>query len=222
MKLMSLLLSLAFLATFAAAPAFATDVNSAEAQVAPVVVEEDGALDELDPWDPNIEQLLEQYDLQYNMRDDQELSISEMINSMTTFVRSGCVRAECKVWAQVVKSTQRMYLHVDGVVTAEWLVSTGTSGHGTPNFDTNPNGRIYDKYTSKTYPGGDYNGLGNMPYAVFISGGFAIHGTGKSNWSKLGTRASHGCVRVHPDNALHFNRLVRDAGIRNVWITIQD
>ena len=105
---------------------------------------------------------------------------------------------------------------------AVWPVSTGINGRNTPNFETHPNGRIYDRYTSKKFPGGDFNGLGNMPYAVFISGGFAIHGTGKGNWPKLGSRASHGCIRLHPDNALIFNRLVRKNGISEVWITVQD
>jgi hypothetical protein len=57
----------------------------------------------------------------------------------------------------------------------------------------------------------------------FLSrGGFAIHGTGRGNWRKLGNKASHGCIRVHPDNALIFNRLVRENGIKNVWITVQN
>jgi hypothetical protein len=51
---------------------------------------------------------------------------------------------------------------------------------------------------------------GNMPFAVFIKGGFAVHGTtGGSDWgniSKLGTTPlSHGCVRIHPLNAKAFN-----------------
>ncbi len=186
-------------------------------------VQEDGALDELNPFDPNIEQILEEYDQLYQ----QETGISAIIDQGTVFGlfglnRSGCYRQECKIWAQVVRSTQKMYLWVDGVAVAEWAISSGAKGYGTPNFDTNPNGRIYDKYSSRKFPGGDYNGLGNMPYAVFISGGFALHGTAKSNWSKLGSPASHGCIRMHPDNALKFNRLVREAGIRNTWITVHE
>jgi len=59
-----------------------------------------------------------------------------------------------------------------------------------------------------------------MPYAVFISGGYAIHGTTRGNWSRLGKPASHGCIRLHPDNGQIFNVLVRRNGISNVWITV--
>lgn len=92
----------------------------------------------------------------------------------------------------------------------------------TPDFDTKPSGLMFKKYTSKQYPGGNYNGLGNMPYAVFIRGGYAIHGTTVSNIRKLGTRASHGCVRLHPDYAHIFFELVKFAGPENVWITVTD
>ncbi len=180
------------------------------------------ALDELDPYAPNVEEQLNALDKQYEKSTGVSPFIVEDLFD-TGFGDRGCVRDACAVWAQVVKSTQRLYLYQNGQLINTWLVSTGLEpGHGTPNFDTHPNGRIYDAYTSGKYPGGDYNGLGNMPYAVFIKGGFAIHGTGRGNWRKLGNKASHGCIRVHPDNALIFNRLVRENGIKNVWITVQN
>lgn len=187
------------------------------------------ATEELDPFDPAVEQLLNEFDQVYEQEMGQPAHIdtgSRIFNfgDMTFFKQQAptCVRNQCDVWAQVVKSTQTMYLYVKGQHVASWKVSTGVSGRGTPNFDMNPNGRIYDRYTSSKFPGGNYKGLGNMPYAVFITGGFAIHGTPESNWKLLGKRASHGCIRVHPDNALYFNRLVRQAGIKNVWITVQE
>lgn len=70
-------------------------------------------------------------------------------------------------------------------------------------------------------PGGDYNGLGNMPYAVFVRGGYAIHGTVESNWPKLGTPASKGCMRLHPDNAFIFNRLIRSVGVADAWVSVE-
>lgn len=173
-------------------------------------------VEELDPYSANVEEQLENFDQQYFEQTGKSPFLNFDIFSGT------CVRQECKVWAQVVKSTQTMYLYVDGKVIHTWKVSSGTVDRGTPNFDRHPNGRIYDTYSSSKFPGGDYNGLGNMPYAVFIEGGFAIHGTPKGNWPKLGTRASHGCIRIHPDNALIFNRLVRKNGISEVWITVQD
>lgn len=176
---------------------------------------------ELDPFDPNVEQYLQEFDQVY----EQETGIPAHINDslkFNVFGSVGCRRIECPIFVQIVKSTQRLYLYRDGQLIDTWLTSTGSAGHETPNLDKNPDGRIYDRYSSKKFPGGDYNGLGNMPYAVFIYNGFAIHGTPQSNWKYLGKKASHGCVRIHPDNAQYFNRLVREHGIRNVWVTIQD
>lgn len=183
-----------------------------------VKIQDDNAIDELDPFDPNVNETLQQMDQNYQ----EETGSSPFSGSFFGLFSSGCQRAQCPVWAQVSISRQRLYLYLNGSLSATWLVSTGRPGHDTPTFDTHPDGRIYDSYTSKKFPGGDYKGLGNMPYAVFISGGFAVHGTGVGSWKKLGTPASHGCVRIHPDNAYYFNRLVRQQGVSNVWITVQN
>ncbi len=209
--------------------AFSKDIKALKA-VDTIITHQDtkGEVEELDPFDPNVEQLLEEFDQIY----EQEMGISPNIKEVPDFSLfknlvfqksvETCVRKDCPIWAQIVKSTQTLYLYVNGELAATWKVSTGLPGSGTPNMDRNPNGRIYDRYTSNKFPGGNYRGLGNMPYAVFIQGGFAIHGTPESNWKKLGQKASHGCVRIHPDNAFYFNRLVRQNGIKNVWITIQE
>lgn len=177
-------------------------------------------IEDLNPFDPNIEETLEQYDRIYEQETGKSPFLEDAFIADLTGV-SKCYRSSCTVWAQVVKSQQKMYLYVNGSLRGSWLVSTGIPGYGTPNFDKHPNGRIYDAYTSTRYPGGDYKGLGNMPYAVFIQGGFALHGTPSGNWSKLGRTASHGCIRMHPDNGYMFNRLVRQYGVSNVWITVQ-
>lgn len=178
-------------------------------------------LEEINPFDPNIEQTLEQIDAIYERETGKSAHLPEEFIDSIVGIYGGCSRNTCAVWAQVVKSSQTMYLYVNGSLRGSWAVSTGMPGYGTPDFDRHPDGRIYDRYSSSKYPGGDWNGLGNMPYAVFITGGFALHGTPKSNWPKLGTRASHGCIRMHPDNAYMFNRLVRANGKSNVWITVQ-
>jgi lipoprotein-anchoring transpeptidase ErfK/SrfK len=61
-----------------------------------------------------------------------------------------------------------------------------------------------------------------MPYAVFIKVVYAIHGSTTGNFSKLETRASHGCIRLHPVNAKIFYELVRLIGINNTWVSITD
>jgi lipoprotein-anchoring transpeptidase ErfK/SrfK len=173
------------------------------------------SFEDLNPNDPNIEQQLEEVDKDY---EEQTGKSPFLLPDMSV---PDCYRLSCAVYAVVDKQQQKMYLYEHGQPIGEYLTSTGMPGYETPNLDTHPNGRIYDAYTSTKFPGGDYNGLGNMPYAVFVKGGVAIHGTTKGNWSKLGTPASHGCIRLHPDNGFIFNRLVRQYGVRAVWVTVQ-
>ncbi len=196
-------------------------LSMAPALHAQEIAEETNMIEELDPFAFDIEDQLNLLDQQYE-RETGESAHIESHPSLLWPTATGCQRWGCTVYAKVVRSEQKLYLYVNGNQVDSWPVSTGVRGRGTPNFDKHPNGRIYNAYTSSAYPGGDYKGLGNMPYAVFIQGGFAIHGTPSGNWSKLGTRASHGCIRSHPDKGLIFNKLVRQYGISNVWITVEE
>jgi lipoprotein-anchoring transpeptidase ErfK/SrfK len=116
----------------------------------------------------------------------------------------------------------KVYLHLDGELKDSFPVSTGTKKYTTPNLNLRPTGPLFTKYTSRKWPGGNYKGLGNMPYAVFVKGGYAIHGTTPGNFSKLGTAASHGCIRIHPDNARVFYELVNLVGISDTWVNVRD
>ncbi|MES2965479.1 MAG: L,D-transpeptidase [Bdellovibrionota bacterium] len=202
--------------TLASAPAFTQESNSAPVLTNAAQADTDG-FDELDPFDPNVESTLQMMDWLYEFQTGE----SSQIDANQGLYYRECYRQTCAVWIQVYKPTQTAYLYINGNLQYTWAVSTGTPDRETPRFDRHPNGRIYDRYTSSKFPGGDWNGLGNMPYAVFIDGGFAIHGTGTGNWKRLGRKASHGCIRLHPDNAIIFNRLVRQQGIYNVWITVE-
>ncbi len=53
-----------------------------------------------------------------------------------------------------------------------------------------------------------------MPNAVWFwrESGYAIHATGKGNYSKLGKRASHGCIRLTLDNSKMLFDLVKSFG----------
>ena len=59
-----------------------------------------------------------------------------------------------------------------------------------------------------------------MPYAVFFSGGYAVHATAAVG--HLGQPASHGCVRLAPQNAAMFYDLVKTYGKYNTQIVITD
>lgn len=133
-----------------------------------------------------------------------------------------CRELNCILYAEVVKSEQMMYLYFYGELIDTFSVSTGKGEHETPNLNLRPSGPIFTKYSSRKFPGGNYMGLGNMPYAVFLKGGYAIHGTTTGNIQKLGNKASHGCIRLHPDNARVFNELVKQVGLEYTWVKVVD
>ena len=108
-------------------------------------------------------------------------------------------------------SDQRMAVSIDGVTQYEWPVSTGRHGYATPTGFYHPT-RMAAVYFSKKYDNAP------MPHAVFFLGGFAIHGT---NYVKrLGTPASHGCIRLHPTNAATLYGLVQRYGMGNTRIVV--
>ena len=148
--------------------------------------------------------------------------LDSFLTRRVTVIDSSCKETGCLVYAEIVKSTQTLYLYLDGELIDSFPVSTGMRRYETPRMSVRPSGPLLKKYTSKKFPGGNYQGLGNMPYAVFIRGGYAIHGTTTGNFAKLGTRASHGCIRLHPVNARIFYELVNRMGIENTWVRIRD
>lgn len=133
-----------------------------------------------------------------------------------------CQEIECNVFIHVVKSSQKLFLYEKGTAIDSFSVSTGTKKHPTPDINMRPEGPTFIKYSSRKYPGGNYKGLGNMPYVIFIKGGYAIHGTTPGNFLKLGHRASHGCIRLHPDYAKKVYELVNIYGLQNTWVKVND
>jgi len=91
-----------------------------------------------------------------------------------------------------------------------WKVSTGKNGYRTPTGSWNPTWLSRDHW-SKTYDA-------PMPFAVFFHGGYAIHATDAV--ARLGQPASHGCVRLAPENAAMFFELVKAYGKANTKIVI--
>lgn len=175
--------------------------------------------EELNPFASDIEEQL--------LSNDGEFENFRVVPETKFNLKNSCYRETCPVYLEVDKSRQRAQLFVNGVAieAGEWLATTGKPGHETPNFDRSLQQplRAYTKYSSSKYPGGDWNGLGNMPYAVFIKGGFAVHGTPEANIRRLGTvPLSHGCIRVHPHNGKIFNDLVKKNGAARTWVWVHD
>lgn len=148
---------------------------------------------------------------------------SFLLAKKDTADRLGCREIDCTLFALIDKSKQVLYLYLFGELKDSFPVSTGKGKqYETPEMSLRPQGPLLVKYTSKKFPGGNYLGLGNMPYVVFIKSGYAIHGTTPGNFAKLGSKASHGCIRLHPDNAKVFHALVKTVGLNETWVVIRD
>lgn len=119
-------------------------------------------------------------------------------------------RAE-RVLALVSVSQQTMKVYHENRLLFEWPVSTAKAGKITPSGIYTP------EFLSKNHRSRRYNNA-PMPYAIFYSGNYAIHGTDQIK--RLGQPASHGCVRLHPDNARILFRMVQAEGKENMRVVI--
>jgi lipoprotein-anchoring transpeptidase ErfK/SrfK len=119
--------------------------------------------------------------------------------------------ASANVLIRVDKSTQEMTVSVDGAPRYHFAVSTGRPGYGTPSGTFHPE-RMERTWFSHLY----YNSP--MPHSIFFHSGFAIHGSYEIN--RLGGPASHGCIRLHPDNAATLYALVQQQGMAATTIVV--
>ncbi|MCJ8148730.1 L,D-transpeptidase [Shinella sp. H4-D48] len=113
--------------------------------------------------------------------------------------------------AQVNLSSQTMTVTQNGVVKHRWRVSTGRKGY------TTPTGSWSAKWASRNHRSRKYNNA-PMPYAIFFKGGYAVHATYETR--RLGRPASHGCVRLSPNDAATFYQLANRHGLPNTRIVI--
>lgn len=112
----------------------------------------------------------------------------------------GSRSASADILVNISKSSQRMSVLVDGTSRYNWAVSTGTKNYTTPSGVYKPQW-LARKWFSKKYHNAP------MPHSIFFHDGYAIHGT--TEISRLGRIASHGCVRLHPENAAKLFGLVQ-------------
>lgn len=113
--------------------------------------------------------------------------------------------------ARVSLSAQQMRLTRNGHLHAQWPVSTARKGKVTPK------GTFYPYWLSRHHRSSLYNNA-PMPFSVFYSGNYAIHGTYET--ARLGSRASSGCVRLHTDNARFVFSIPETHGLRALRIVI--
>jgi lipoprotein-anchoring transpeptidase ErfK/SrfK len=119
--------------------------------------------------------------------------------------------ARADLRAVIDLSEQRLHVYLDGVHRYTWLTSTARRGYRTPVGSYRPI-RLERSWYSRKYD------WAPMPYSVFFYGGYAIHGT--TEIRNLGRPVSHGCVRLHPNNASILFDLVRRYGSANTRIVV--
>ena len=120
--------------------------------------------------------------------------------------------ALAKVDITVNKDSQIMTVAVDGVTKYRWPVSTGIPSRETPN-GTFKAFRMEEDHYSKEFDDAP------MPHSIFFTKiGHAIHGTDSEG--RLGTPASHGCVRLSRANATTLYALVEKEGVLNTTVTL--
>lgn len=119
--------------------------------------------------------------------------------------------AQERVLARVSISEQIIRIYHEGRHIYTWPVSTAKAPKITPL------GRFTPEFLSRDHKSSLYGGA-PMPWAVFYRGNYAIHGTNQIK--RLGKPASHGCVRLHPDNARIFFKMVRAEGRAQTRVVI--
>jgi lipoprotein-anchoring transpeptidase ErfK/SrfK len=112
--------------------------------------------------------------------------------------------AEARLIITINKVSQKMTVTLDG----EKLYK-----YETPSGEFRPF-RLEKEHYSKEWDDAP------MPHSIFFTaGGHAVHGS--YHIKSLGRRASHGCVRLHPDNAKTLFALVRKTGLSNTRVIVR-
>jgi hypothetical protein len=121
-------------------------------------------------------------------------------------------QASAKILIEIDKTAQRMIVSQDGMQLHVWPVSTGTRGYETPSGQYTPF-RMEKDHFSREWDDAP------MPHSIFFTArGHAIHGT--EHVRRIGQPASHGCVRLEPENARALFALVKQEGTANVRVVL--
>jgi lipoprotein-anchoring transpeptidase ErfK/SrfK len=116
------------------------------------------------------------------------------------------------VLINIDKTKQKMTVFLDGVERYDWPVSTGRTGYSTPSGTFTPTSMNVIWY-SKQWDNSP------MPHSIFfMKDGHAIHGSHEVK--NLGKPASHGCVRISPQNAATLYGLVAENGMQNTQVVL--
>jgi L,D-transpeptidase catalytic domain len=120
--------------------------------------------------------------------------------------------ANAGILVAIDKSRQQMTVEVDGETRWVWPVSTGRSGYDTPS-GTYRAFRMEKDHFSKEWDDAP------MPNSIFFTQiGHAIHGSYDTR--HIGMPASHGCVRLAPENAAKLYELVEQTGVLKTTVVL--
>lgn len=120
--------------------------------------------------------------------------------------------ASARLLITIDKSTQRMIVALDDLPVFDWPVSTGLRSYDTPAGEFKPF-RMERHHFSREWDDAP------MPYSIFFTTrGHAIHGT--NHLRAIGRPASHGCVRLAPENAALLFKLVKQEGMANTRVVL--
>jgi len=121
-------------------------------------------------------------------------------------------QVSAEILVNIDKSSQSMTVTVDGAPRYIWPVSTGKPGYDTPNGTYRPN-RMDADHLSQEWDNAP------MPHTIFFDmHGHAIHGF--LDTRRLGSAASHGCVRLAPENASVLYALVEAQGMKGTTVIV--
>ena len=127
-------------------------------------------------------------------------------------VGTGTASAQ-SILVTINKASQKMTVQVDGQQKYVWLVSTGAPGYDTPSGTFKPFRMEADHFSEEWDDA-------PMPHSIFFTPiGHAIHGSFYTKY--LGTRASHGCVRLAPNNAAILYAMVEKAGLSHTIVIVK-
>lgn len=132
-------------------------------------------------------------------------------SALFAFFLSLSVAEAGTVTARIDISSQTMTVSENGFPIHRWKVSTARKGYVTPV------GSYRAYFASRHHRSRKYDNA-PMPFAIFFKGGYAVHAT--YDLKRLGRPASHGCIRLHPDNAAIFFKLAKEVGLANTRVII--
>ena len=141
------------------------------------------------------------------------MRLSRLLPALTaTIAVLSFAPAHADILIAIDKFKQQMTVTVDGNPLYVWPVSTGKGRYDTPAGEFQPF-RMARHHFSREWDDAP------MPHSIFFTQeGHAIHGSYEVR--RLGTPASHGCVRLAPENAATLFALVKEQGVKNAHVVL--